>query len=75
MKGFAVAVLAALTLAGCAANTPSEPEPVADFTELDLAATSTTGIIRGIVVDEAIRPVPGAQLVLQTEAGDRKSVV
>ena len=73
MKGSAVAVMAALMLAGCAANAPAEAEPVADFTDLDLAATSTTGIIRGIVVDDAIRPVGGVTVTLQTESGPRES--
>jgi hypothetical protein len=73
MKGLAVAMLAALMLAGCAANTPAEPEPAADFTELDLAPTATTGIIRGIVVDEAIRPVGGVTVTLQTDTGPREA--
>jgi hypothetical protein len=73
MKGSAVAVLAALMLAGCAADAPPAAEPVADFTELDLAPTATTGIIRGIVVDDAIRPIGGVTVTLQTESGPRES--
>jgi hypothetical protein len=70
----AVAALAiTLLLAGCAAKPDAAPEPVADFTDLDLAATATTGLIRGIVVDEAIRPVPDVKLTLQTEQGPREA--
>jgi hypothetical protein len=70
----AVLALASLLLAGCASNAdPEEAVPPADFTELELAATATTGVIRGIVVDDAIRPVTGAKIVLQTEGGPRET--
>jgi len=61
----AVALLAAgaALLAGCAK--PSAPAtPQADFSDLGLAPTATTGIIRGVVVDEAIRPLPNATVAL-----------
>lgn len=45
-------------LAGCSdAGAPAAADP-ADG--LGLAATATTGVLRGVVVDEAIRPVPNA---------------
>jgi Carboxypeptidase regulatory-like domain len=60
-----VAVLAtfALTLAGCASSADpkaqaAEPEP--DFGGVE--ATETTGVIRGVVVDDAIRPIQGANV-------------
>lgn len=55
--------LASLALAGCSGggNGGDEP-PAANFEELGLEATATTGILRGIVVDEAIRPVAGADI-------------
>lgn len=74
MRQWTIPVLASLLLAGCASSgDPDDALPPADFTELELAATATTGIIRGIVVDEAIRPLSGAQLVLQTESGPRET--
>ena len=55
-------LVASTLLAGCSGGgggTPSGgPEP--DFDDLGLEATATTGILRGVVVDEAIRPLPGA---------------
>jgi hypothetical protein len=51
-------LLAASALAGCSgkAAAPSSGQPGAD---LGLQATSTTGVIRGVVVDDAIRPLAG----------------
>lgn len=74
VRGVALILVAAFLLAGCASKEAPEPEPVvADFTELDLEVTASTGIIRGVVVDEAIRPVVGAKLALQTEQGPREA--
>ncbi len=65
-------VLAFMLLPGCSQAPPAGPaEPVANFEELELAATSTTGIIRGIVVDEAIRPIGNASI--QLTPGDKKA--
>jgi hypothetical protein len=60
----ALAVAAAL-LAGCSSSPP--PAASADGTEfddLDLQASATTGVLRGIVVDQAIRPVANASVAL-----------
>lgn len=59
-----VALLATPLLAGCAEDTggPSESGPT--FDGLDLTATSSTGVIRGVVVDDAIRPIAGATVRL-----------
>lgn len=57
------AVAIALMLAGCA----EEPEPAEEQTfELDqqLEATETTGVLRGVVVDNAIVPIEGATITL-----------
>ena len=60
----ALTVLVAL-LAGCTqGGSPDEALPPADFTDLELEATATTGVIRGIVVDDAIRPIAGASVLL-----------
>lgn len=34
---------------------------------LDVKATATTGVIRGVVVDQAIRPIQGASIVVASE--------
>jgi hypothetical protein len=72
----ALVLVLAILLAGCAKTPESEEAkvPQTDFTELELAATATTGIIRGIVVDDAIRPIGGARLVLQAADGPRETV-
>lgn len=70
MRGpLAAIVLGALVLSGCASSDPpaAEEVPPADFEELDLEATSSTGVIRGIVVDAAIRPITGATVTLKAE--------
>ncbi len=60
----AAAVLTAL-LAGCAGSPDAggDAAPLVDESEFEgLQATSQTGVIRGVVVDEAIRPVAGADI-------------
>lgn len=63
----AVLLVASMTLAGCtdggadAADTASDDEA---FSDLGFDASSTTGVIRGLVIDEAIRPVEGATVRL-----------
>lgn len=59
-------LLAGAVLAGCSGSDPpsaDQPDDAA-FDDLGLAASETTGVIRGVVVDEAIRPVPGATVSL-----------
>ena len=55
-----------LLVAGCAdAEGAPGAQPLVDDSEFDgLDATATTGVIRGVVVDEAIRPIAGATVVL-----------
>jgi hypothetical protein len=72
IKWLTLSVVAALLLAGCtsstgeAKKTPSEdPQSFDDF---KLTATKTTGIIRGVVYDEAIRPLPDVSI--STTGGD-----
>jgi hypothetical protein len=62
--------LVATALAGCSSAPEAEPEPAVDFDDLDLDATATTGVIRGIVVDDAIRPIANASIVAR--GGDRE---
>lgn len=61
MRVLVALILTAVALAGCAdAQEPAQPdEPEVEFTQ-ELEATETTGVIRGVVFDEAIVPVEGA---------------
>ncbi|HUR26401.1 MAG TPA: carboxypeptidase-like regulatory domain-containing protein [Candidatus Thermoplasmatota archaeon] len=67
-----VVVVLLVFLAGCSASPPAAEAPAVDFDELELEATATTGIIRGIVVDAAIRPVGNATVMLTP--GDKTAV-
>lgn len=57
----------ALALAGCASG--GEPEAALD----GLQATETTGVIRGIVVDDAIRPVAGAAVTARGAGAEHRT--
>jgi hypothetical protein len=65
-------LLVVVLLAGCSQAPPEEAAPSVDFDELELEATATTGLIRGIVVDEAIRPIGNANVTLNP--GERQTV-
>ena len=56
------AALLASGLAGCSSPSAKggSSGPTADFSTLGLQATATTGVMRGLVVDEAIRPLADA---------------
>jgi hypothetical protein len=66
MRTVTLLVLAGLLLAGCSAA-PAKPSdaPQADFSDLNLAPTATTGIIRGVVVDNAVRPLAKVTVLLR----------
>lgn len=53
-----------LLLAGCSGGKGPNPE-VDDVPDLGLQATSTTGVLRGVVVDEAIRPIAAVAIELR----------
>ena len=65
MKGAVAVLLLGALLAGCAdhpsksASTTSDP--VAQF-DVEVQASKTTGVIRGVVVDAAVKPVVGANV-------------
>lgn len=69
MRSLAAPVVALLLLAGCAGSDDPGPAPE-DFEELELEATETKGLIRGVVVDDAIRPIAGAQVDLRGAAAE-----
>lgn len=54
----ACSLVLAVTLGGCAGNS-GDPQSASPF-----VATESTGIILGLVVDGAIRPIPGANVTL-----------
>ncbi len=65
-------VVAGVVLAGCSSSGgPEGPgqEDGAAFDDLDVQATDTKGILLGVVVDEAIRPIPEAQVALRLPDG------
>ena len=58
-------VLLALALAGCSSDGGDGPDAQEfEVPDLGLEATPTTGVIRGVVVDEAIRPIAGVAIAL-----------
>lgn len=61
-----------MATAGCAdGGAKPEPEPITGFAELELKATSDRGILRGVVVDTAIRPLAGVEIRMPTSSGER----
>jgi hypothetical protein len=61
----AVMILTATALAGCAGEPTTTPEDQFQGFEDDLQATATTGIIRGVIADETISPLPGATITVR----------
>ncbi|HUR62303.1 MAG TPA: carboxypeptidase-like regulatory domain-containing protein [Candidatus Thermoplasmatota archaeon] len=62
-------VACAALLAGCASHPAARDGGVTvdeDAAQaLDVQASASTGVVRGLVVDQAIRPIPGANVTLQ----------
>jgi hypothetical protein len=61
----AAACLLGLVVSGCGGKSAS----ASDGPDVDVRSTATTGVIRGVVVDTAIRPIAG--VVLKVQARDR----
>ncbi|HUR62587.1 MAG TPA: carboxypeptidase-like regulatory domain-containing protein [Candidatus Thermoplasmatota archaeon] len=72
MARWSVPLLVAMTvLAGCSASSSGTSASTTDpASDVHVEATRTTGVIRGIVVDAAIRPLGGAQVT--TQAGSTR---
>ncbi|MFA5943482.1 MAG: carboxypeptidase-like regulatory domain-containing protein [Candidatus Thermoplasmatota archaeon] len=72
----AIPLVLLVALAGCSggAQTETTPDAADDFADLGVQASATTGVLLGVVVDEAIRPVKGASVTL-TPAGGSDSAV
>lgn len=56
-------LLAATVTAGCS-NGSTNVAPGPEFEDLELEATATTGVVRGVVVDTAIIPIEGALVTM-----------
>lgn len=67
----AAAVMVALALAGCAGDA-TDGDDEADFEDLGLEHDADTGIIKGVVFDDAVRPIAGAA-VTTTVAGQERT--
>jgi hypothetical protein len=65
MRWLVAAVLVSALLAGCSAK--SAPQPEDALPDVDVRSTATTGVIRGVVVDVAIRPIAGVTLTVQAK--------
>ncbi len=67
MRLFVAFLLLATALAGCADSAPAQTAGSEEeaFQELEGEATATTGLIRGVVVDEAIVPIAGATIKIK----------
>ena len=55
-------LMASLALAGCAGDKGADQPADEDFDDLGLQASETTGVLRGVVVDTAIRPLAGVSV-------------
>jgi hypothetical protein len=62
MKALALATLACLLLAGCAVDSSDPGKGLPD--PGDVPVTDSTGGVRGVVVDQAIRPLKGATVAV-----------
>jgi hypothetical protein len=57
-------LFASAALAGCSDGGKKAPADNQDFQDLGLQASDTTGVLRGVVVDPAIRPIAGATVTI-----------
>jgi hypothetical protein len=71
MRWNAVGVVLVLLLAGCAGGAQSSESSAVDLSGVNVAASDTTGVIRGLVLDVGIRPIAGATVAL---SGSTKTV-
>lgn len=56
-------------VSGCVGGSPAQDDVVELGEDVQVEVTATTGAIRGVVVDEAIRPLAGAQVKLNRAEG------
>lgn len=65
-------LLTAVTLAGCSQSPNGGPQSTIETAFEDVVATETRGVIKGVVVDEAIRPLADVEVELKDQT--RKTV-
>lgn len=63
MRVWVALVLVCLVLAGCS-SPPSKPRAAEAKVDYGVEATATTGVIRGVVIDEAVRPLNNVTVFL-----------
>jgi hypothetical protein len=65
-----IALLCGAALAGCGSPSTSKDGGLSEIDQgaagLGVKATATTGVIRGVVIDEAIRPIANANVMLSS---------
>jgi hypothetical protein len=74
----AVALIAlGVLLSGCSSDGGKEPvaSDSGDFEDLGVKPTDTKGVLLGVVVDDAIRPIAEAKVALQMPAGGQQEKV
>jgi hypothetical protein len=69
MRAVTLGMATLVLLAGCS-DPGGDDGDDADFSDLGLTPTAETGIIRGVVVDDAIRPVAGATIAARGPAAE-----
>jgi hypothetical protein len=77
MRLLPVLVLAGFLLAGCS-NAPGEPSDGfddEDFEPLALHADDESGILRGVVIDEAIRPLSNSTVTVLIPGAQNRTMV
>ncbi len=68
MRLFVMVTLVAVMFAGCSeSEKPAAKDSFSEDLDQDLKATATTGIIRGVVIDETITPVADASVRLLSQ--------
>lgn len=73
MRALVPLLLLGVVLAGCSDDGGPKEPTAGDFDDLGIEATASTGILLGVVVDEAIRPVEGVDIaVTRPDGGELK---
>ncbi|MEK6975085.1 MAG: carboxypeptidase-like regulatory domain-containing protein [Candidatus Thermoplasmatota archaeon] len=57
-------VALSLVVAGCSGDPSTSSQPPEEDIDYGVEATATTGVIRGLVIDEAIRPLAGVNVTI-----------
>lgn len=66
----AALAVTATVLAGCAGGGTADEVSAGEFDDLGLESSSTTGVLLGVVVDDAIRPIPEVDVTVTKPDGN-----